>query len=343
MSRSKRKKTVFALLKIILAVGILGYLVAELQNQAGFSRLVHQPKHWGMLIMAACLVTVAFFLGFFRWYLLVRALGIPFHKRDALRLGSLGYMLNFISPGSIGGDLFKAVFLAREQPGQRASAVASIVIDRVVGLYAMLLVASLGLIVSGSNFEENQSFQTIASVIQIAALAGTMGIGLLMLPESVDQQISQMAGRLPLVGKTLSRLTQSTLAYRHHRVPLFAAIATGVITHCLVITAFWAIERGLPVHEATFAENLLLVPTSLFAGAVPATPSGLGTMEAAFELLYRTIGAAKGDAIGDGTMVALAYRVATVVMAMVGAVYYLTARGKVEEMIHEADEFAEQL
>ncbi len=106
-----------------------------------------------------------------------------------------------------------------------------------------------------------------------------------------------------------------------------------------MITAFWSIERGLPVHEATFAENLLLVPTSLFAGAIPATPSGLGTMEAAVELLYRTLGAAQGD----GTMVALAYRVATVVMAGVGSIYYLTARRKMDEMIHEADELAEQL
>jgi glycosyltransferase 2 family protein len=339
MSRSKRKKTVIALLKILLALGILGYLVAGLQSQAGFSRLVHQPKHWGMLIAAACLVTVAFSLSFFRWYLLVRALGIAFHKRDALRLGSLGYMLNFISPGSVGGDLFKAVFLAREHPGQRASAVASIVIDRVLGLYAMLMVASLGLIISGGSFEENRSFQTLAHVIQFAALAGTVGIGLLLLlPESTDRQLSQMAGRLPLVGQLLSRLIQSTLAYRYHRVALFAAIATGVTTHCLVITAFWAIERGLPVHAATFAENLLIVPASLFAGAVPATPSGLGTMEAAVELLYRTTGAAKGD----GTMVALAYRVATVITAGVGAVYYLSARRKVAEMIQEADTFDQQ-
>ncbi len=339
MSRTKRKKTVIALLKMALAMGILAYLVAGLQSQAGFSRLIHEPKQWGMLIGAVCLVTVAFSLSFFRWYLLVRALGIPFHFRDALRLGSLGYMLNFVSPGSVGGDLFKAVFLAREQPTQRASAVASIVIDRVVGLYAMLLVASFGLGISGNTFEDNRSFQTIAEIIRIMALAGTCGIGLLMLPESIDQKISQLAGRLPLVGQKLARLTQSALAYRHHRTSLFAAIGTGVTTHCLVITAFWSIERGLPVHEATFAENLLLVPTSLFAGAIPATPSGLGTMEAAVELLYRTLGAAQGD----GTMVALAYRVATVVMAGVGSIYYLTARRTMDEMIHEADELAEQL
>ena len=36
------------------------------------------------------------------------------------------------------------MFIAREQPGKRTEAVASVLIDRVVGLYAMILVATAG-------------------------------------------------------------------------------------------------------------------------------------------------------------------------------------------------------
>ncbi len=56
-------------------------------------------------------------LTFVRWYLLVRALGLHFRLLDAFRLGFLGYLFNFVSVGSVGGDLFKAIFIAREQPG----------------------------------------------------------------------------------------------------------------------------------------------------------------------------------------------------------------------------------
>lgn len=339
MHRSKRTQTLITLLKILLAAGILTYLVVCLESQSGFTKLRYGTKDWWLLLGAAGLVTIGFSLSFVRWYLLVRALKLDFHLRDALRLGSLGYLLNFISPGSVGGDLFKAVFLAREQPGQKTAAVASIIIDRAVGLYAMLLVASLGIYLVESGLSQNVALRTIASMIRFAALLGTVSVVLLMFPGTTGKRIQRLFSRLPWVGETFARLIQAASAYRHHRLILFSAIAIAIVTHCLIVSAFWAIEQGLPVHAATFRENLVLVPTSLLAGVIPATPSGLGTMEAAVELLYRATGADPGD----GTMVALAYRVATLVMAGVGAIYYLTARKKVGDLMHQADELADNL
>jgi uncharacterized protein (TIRG00374 family) len=339
MHRSKRTQTLITLLKIILAVAILSYLIVLIQRQDGFTRLRDGTKHWGLLLGAAGLVTTGFTLSFVRWYLLVRALKLNFHLRDAFRLGSLGYLLNFISPGSVGGDLFKAVFLAREQPERKTAAVASILIDRTVGLYAMLLVACLGIYQLEGSLSQDLALQTIAKLIQIAALIGTVSLVLLMFPGTTGKRIQSLFARLPMVGETCVHLIQAAAAYRHHRLILFSAILIAGVTHLLIVSAFWAIERGLPVESATFQENLVLVPTSLLAGVIPATPSGLGTMEAAVELLYRATGAIEGD----GTIVALAYRMATLVMASVGAMYYLTARKRVGDLIHQADELADDM
>ena len=81
---------------------------------------------------------------FVRWYLLVRALQLQFRLVDAFRLGFLGYLFNFVVVGSVGGDLFKAIFIAREQPGRRAEAVATVLVDRIVGVYALVLVDQRG-------------------------------------------------------------------------------------------------------------------------------------------------------------------------------------------------------
>jgi uncharacterized membrane protein YbhN (UPF0104 family) len=80
-------------------------------------------------------------------------------------------------------------------------------------------------------------------------------------------------------------------------------------------------------------------PLSLAAGAIPITPSGLGVFEAALGQLYRAVGLAEGD----GYLVGLTSRVMTYVMAAVGAVYYLNARRAVKEVLHEADEVADEL
>jgi uncharacterized membrane protein YbhN (UPF0104 family) len=84
------------------------------------------------------------------------------------------------------------------------------------------------------------------------------------------------------------------------------------------------------------------------AGALPLTPGGLGTMEAALEFFYVTLGAREGDGTigareGDGTIVALSYRAMSYFFAAVGACYYLTARKKIDVMLHEAEELADEL
>jgi len=107
--RTKNTRLLITTLKVVLAVSILAYLLFRIQRQDGFSRLLSEPKNWGSLAAAQAFVLLAFLLSFVRWFLLVRGLRLPFQLRDAFRLGSLGFMLNQVSPGSVGGDFFKAM------------------------------------------------------------------------------------------------------------------------------------------------------------------------------------------------------------------------------------------
>ena len=56
-----------------------------------------------------------------------------------------------VHPPSVGLDqsAFKAVFIAREQHGKRAEAVATVVIDRLIGLYVLFVVASVAALWTG--------------------------------------------------------------------------------------------------------------------------------------------------------------------------------------------------
>ena len=121
MSRSRLKKIAILLVKVAISLALLRVLF-EMAGDESFTALRDQPKDWGLLALAWPFVLVAVLLTFLRWMLLVQALGMSFRLADALRLGFLGYLFNFVSLGSVGGDLFKAVFIAREQHGRRAEA-----------------------------------------------------------------------------------------------------------------------------------------------------------------------------------------------------------------------------
>ena len=60
--------------------------------------------------------------------------------------GALGFALNFVSLGTVGGDLFKAVLLAKVSPGRRTEAVVTVMADRILGLLMMMLLASTAIL-----------------------------------------------------------------------------------------------------------------------------------------------------------------------------------------------------
>jgi glycosyltransferase 2 family protein len=341
---SHRRRLIIAALKLSLAAGIFAYLFYRLRSDESdvFARLVNQPKHWHYLALAQLMVIAGTTLNFLRWYLLVRALGLDFHLRDAFRLGALGHLLNQVSFGSVGGDLFKAVFIAREQPEKRTEAVASVVIDRVVGLYAMLIVATAGYAIAGqytNSSEANAALQSLMALVTTLLAVGTVGIALLMTPALTGPKVQQWAAKIPVVGHTLSRLIAAAACYRDRREYLFLAIGCACCTHTLLVLAIWSIGQGLPMAAPSLATTFLVGPMSLAAGALPLTPSGLGTFEAAMDALYHAVGAQEGD----GLMVALAYRMMTYVMAGLGAVYYLNARKTVGRVMHEAEVLADEM
>src|SRR5437764_550 len=148
-----RRSLVLNLFKYLLAFGLLGYIIRlNWEPQSGYG-LKHvwdlhviqgEPIALGYLGLSFLLFTFSYFITFIRWYFLVRAQGLPFHIKDAIRLGLYGIFFSTFLPGSVGGDAVKAVGLARGQK-RRTVAVATVVMDRLIAVWAMIMmIAVLG-------------------------------------------------------------------------------------------------------------------------------------------------------------------------------------------------------
>ena len=98
-----------------------------------------------------------------------------------------------------------------------------------------------------------------------------------------------------------------------------------------------AIGASLPIHEPPWSQHLVIVPTAALVGALPLTPSGVGTLELALEELYKAMPAGSQVVAGDGTLVGIGRRATEIVVALVGLMFYLTHRREVEEVYHEAE------
>ena len=330
------------ILKFAVSAAILGCLFYKLFQDSDdtLAGLISRPIRWELLACALVAVSLAVVITFVRWYLLAHALGLTFSLRDAIRLGFLGYMFNFLSLGIVGGDLIKSVFMAREQPGRRIEAVATVAVDRLVGLYGLILVASVAVLsIDFANMNVRQPgdlarLEYIGHAIVGLALVGAAAVAIVLLPGFTTGSVWGFFSRLPWVGQVIHRLVDAIRVYKSRLGILLLCLMISVAVHGLNCIGIYLLARGLPGEIPSFGVHCVVTPIALAAGAVP-LPGGLGAFEATMDVVYRIVSPV-GVAASQGFVIALGYRIITVLIASIGVVYWIMGRREVARIMDEA-------
>jgi glycosyltransferase 2 family protein len=323
------KRYLVLLLKVAVPVAIIAWLLAQVSPDE-YLQFVSRPKDWPLLLAALVAVFTAVAMTIVRWYLLVRALQLHFRLVDAFRLGFLGYLFNFVVVGSVGGDLFKAIFIAREQPGRRAEAVATVLVDRIVGVYALVLLTS-AVIVGGGMPQSTVEVETICRLTLLSAGIGAVGIAVLLMPGFTSGPLAELLTGLPKIGAMLGRLVSAVRIYRTRWVTVAVTLLMSVCSHALFALSLYLIAKAMFAHVPTLREHMILVPLGMVAGSLPLAPAGFGTFELAIRVLYKIIPADPAVDVA-GILVALVYRLLTIMVAMIGVVVYWSSRREVREL-----------
>lgn len=330
--RTTLKRYLITGFQIVVPIGIIAWLLANIDESA-MRDLAARSKDWPKLGVAFVAALAAVSLTFWRWQLLVRAVQIPFRIRDAFRLGFLGYLLNFVSVGVVGGDFFKAIFIARENPLRRAEAVASVIVDRIVGLYALLLLTS-GVLLIGGIPGSSREITTVCQLTFAATVMGGVGIGILLMPGFTNGWLSRQLARVPKLGPIFERILGAVRTYRSQPGVLVQIVTMSLITHSLFAFSIYLIADSLFESTPSFADHLVMVPLSMVAGALPFTPAGFGTFEVAMDQLYQWTGSGAHDAVG--VLIALVFRAIQIGIAMIGVGVYWSCRREVQDVMELA-------
>ena len=330
------KKIAINVLKYGASLSILAFLFWKASSDKSFEALSTQQKNWPLLAVGLGLCLTAITGTIVRWFLLVRALKLPFTLPEALRLGYIGFLFTFLPMGVVGGDAVKAYFLARRQGGKRTEAVASVVIDRIIGLYALFVLAAVAVIftdlksIQTDNTQVLRGIQITAWIAISAAVAGTIGLIIVALPTFGNTPLSQAAFRIPKVGNTIERVTTAIKMYRDKPALMLGIGVMSILIHCCFATSVYMIARGLPGDVPSFGSHFVIVPLAMLANTLP-----VGAFEVTMNVLYQGMSTAAGS---QGFVIALGYRIATMFVAAIGLFFYLSRRQEVNELLEEAQE-----
>lgn len=330
-------------LKWPVALLLLAYLFYA--NREKLSELRSHQIQWSLLVAAFLLSAASITLTFYRWFLLVWAQDFPFTVRDALRLGYIAYLFNYFGPGSAGGDIFKAAMIAAEQQSRRGIAAATVLLDRILGLLALFMVAALATCFLEPGMLRSPTIKTLAWLFWVSSAVGVVGLAILLHPAVPRSRLLGRLIQLPKIGNTIGSMVNAVLLYQSRRRILVLTVVLSIVGHFGMLTSFYLCSRA--IHEERSAPgywgHLLLIPgAEVFAVVLP-VPGGVGTLEGAVGASYQIANEARGaaaipsdQAIAAGVATALAYRLTTLVIAAIGAGYYLTTRGAIRRMLGES-------
>jgi uncharacterized protein (TIRG00374 family) len=310
-------KGITGVLRYLVSFGLLGWILWK--NRISFGQvLAHRPDP-GLMCLAFALGLTGLLSTFIRWLVVVRAQGLTLRFRDAIRVGFMGNAVDLVIPGQIGGDVLKASFLGRGHE-RKTKAVASILVDRAIGILGLFTLAAL---MGALNWSEvSVPVRRVIAVVWVVWTGVALGLVAVLTPALFRPLEQRFAGRRRL-GKLFAELHEISVAYRDRKLAVAAGLAMSTLSHGLNAMSFYAVSLALLPDPPSLLNNMLMVPLVLFSTVVPLPFGALGLSEQVSDDLFHLLGHPAG------ALAMLSYRVVALAVAGVSVVVYFLHSGEV--------------
>jgi len=305
--------------KVVLSVVVFALLFRGKLDWKDVQHAIGQARRpW--LAVAFGVMFASNLLGAFQWSRLLHAVGIriPFWKVCAYY--HVGLFFNNFLPANVGGDFARILDASRGGSGSRASAFATVLMDRMIGTVALGGLAVLTVLPALGELKLSPAFVVALYggafaffALSVAMLWAIFHPRLLALVERALAAI-----RLGRLKPALDELSERLAGFRGQRrmfMELFA-VATGVQLMRVGVHVLVARALGLHVPIAYF---FLFVPLLAVIVSLPISLNGIGVREGAGVVLFGLVGVRQDLAF---TLQFTTYLVA-VAVSMIGGIVFL--------------------
>lgn len=282
-----RKIARSTLIRVLASALLLGFVLwhVDLMEVVAAIATTSLP----LFVVAGLFHFLAVLLRTVRWRLLLRAHG---HEQSLAYLGHaimVGIFFNNLLPSSFGGDGYRALALARPC-GSLAISTATVLVDRLLGVIALMAFAALALLVGVST-----ELATGPIWIILAAAAVLLLLAFAMLRGDRRTWLLRFLPGHVLKGK-LHRFLDALAVYRNDARAIAAGLGWSFVLQLEVIIQFYlfglALGWALPI--TVYA---LFVPIILLLLMLPISIGGFGVREGLFAAFFSTVGVDPAQAV----------------------------------------------
>jgi hypothetical protein len=309
------RSSLLALLRLAVAAVLLAVVVRMVGGAEILGRLAAIDLR--MFLGALALALVGQFFNAMRWrWLLSVAVPAPPRVAYLFVLVMVGMFANFLMPSSVGGDVVRAEML-KSDVGGRMHAYFSILVGRVLALFAMVAIGTLamaGAYLAIGWFEWQIAAGGAAVTLAAAAFSAWALRG--GVPVSWGRWVP------PRVRQGLARSREAIAAYAGYPKVLWGVFAFAAFANVVgTIGVVWILAHGLGLEIPAYF-HFIAVPLVVFVTLVPVSFNGIGLREGAFAYLYG-LAAVEGM---SAVSLSLSFTAVLAVCSLLGGLFLLLPR-----------------
>ena len=298
----------WTVVRLVVALAIIAYVLRGFDAPAAARALS------GFSLGAACLslalIAADRGLMLWRWVMLVGAIRtLPPHG-----LGRVFFVSSFLGsfmPAGVGGDAARAFQVGRRS-NQVGAAIASVVVDRWLGLLAVGASGCVGVLVSLAAVPLELRELTIALTVLLA-----LGMAAALYADRIADRLLPAPKHDGRLTRGIRRLAAAMAVYRQSPCVLWRVAGLSLLVQAVRITLAWAIGKGLGI-SLPFSYYWVFMPLNILIILLPLSLGGFGLPQGTMVWTLTPLGVRPTEAL----LLSLLFVLAGVVGNLPGAVLY---------------------
>lgn len=307
------------LLKLSFSLALTGFVL----SLVNFRELVKVLATVNVLYLLAAVALAHVDRGLmaYKWRHLLRAVNVEVRFLDLFRTYSVAPVWGVLLPSTIGSDLFRLYTVGRLKSSSRA-VLASIVVERFIGLMACVLVAAVSLGLASYWIEEvRDHFARIGWTLWLGIMAAAALLGGMhsIFRGAVDKFARRFRGYL--IFSKVHHVYRLCYEYRNSLRTVTIVSAWSIVEQMVPVLANIFMVRALGMN-VSLTQLVVIIPLIVFAIRIPISISGFGVQEGLYIALFGVVGVSVSEAF----LLSMLGRVVGLVSALPWAVHFIMKR-----------------
>lgn len=323
------KKSLLTLLQILVTLVLLWWVFHDPDKRAQMGEALREAD-WKWLWLGVVVFFVCTYVATVRWKILLSVQNIPMSWMRAWQLFMIGMFFNLFMLGSTGGDVVKMFLTMRETRNNKAAALLTVFMDRVIGMMALILIS-----VAFLYFRYDVLSHTPASAALLRTLLWLLAASIVvivgMFAISGFGWAHYLPSWTPMRGRIVELSAACHLYAKTWRLTLWAFLISFPLFALFFIT-FYCAARAF-TDDLGLVDIFSVLPIVAVITAIPITISGIGLRESLFVSLLAPFGISAAVA----TLISVAGFLINTIGSLAGGLVFLLYRSSTHEAVNLRD------